>query len=231
MQRSGMQHFLLVGTVLAFYALGVGACGPPDEEAEPRLLPDEPGKLSPGAYHTDEFEPAFSFELGEGWAHEGSEASDALLITRGRGLGGGLGFAKVREVYVYKPTKTAGTVVEAPEDLVGWFRGHPYLETTRPERVTVGGVEGRQLDVVVGELPGDHHGDECGDECVDLFRAGLAEAYPVSLWKGYRARFIVLEDVRGETVVTGLIGPSSVKFEQLAPEARKVLDTVRWRGG
>ena len=212
---------------MAFCVLTAGGCGAP-EEAKPRLLPDEPRKLSPGAYRTEEFEPAFSFEVGEGWSHEGSEASDALLITRGQGIGGGLGFAKIREVYVYKPTKTAGTVVEAPEDLVGWFRGHPYLETTQPERVTVGGVEGRQLGVVVGELPGDHHGDECGDECVDLFRLG--EAYPVSLWKGYKARFIVLEDVRGETVVTGVISPSSAKFEEQAPEARKVLDTVQWRG-
>src|ERR687893_2947606 len=99
MHRSGVQHALRLGVALAFCVLAVGACGTPDEEAEPHLLPDEPGKLSPGAYHTDEFEPAFSFELGEGWAHEGSEASDALLITRGRGLGGGLSFAKVREVY------------------------------------------------------------------------------------------------------------------------------------
>ena len=63
---------------------------------------------------------------------------------------------------------------------------------------------------------------------MDLFRLG--EAYPVSLWKGYKARFIVLEDVRGETVVTGVISPSSAKFEEQAPEARKVLDTVQWRG-
>jgi hypothetical protein len=115
---------------LAFCALAVGACGAPDEEAKPRLPPDEPRKLSPGAYRTEEFEPAFSFEVREGWSHEGSETSDALLITRGQGIGG-LGFAKIREVYVYKHTRTSGTVVGAPEDLVGWFRGHPYLETTQ----------------------------------------------------------------------------------------------------
>ena len=227
MLLSVTQHVLRLGAVLALCALAAVACGAPDEEAKPRPLPEEPRKLDPGTYRTEEFEPAFSFEVGEGWSHEGSEMSDGFLITQGQGIGG-LGFAKIREVYVYKPTKTAGTVVEAPEDLVGWFRGHPYLETTQPERVTVGGIEGRQLGVVVGELPEDPHGDACGSDCVDLFRLG--EAYPVSLWKGYKARFIVLEDVRGETVVTGVISPSSAKFEEQAPEARKVLDTVQWRG-
>ena len=116
---------------MAFCALAVGACGAPDEEAKPRLPPDEPRKLSPGAYRTEEFEPAFSFEVREGWSHEGSETSDALLITRGQGIGG-LGFAKIREVYVYKHTRTSGTVVGAPEDLVGWFRG---TRTWRPPSV------------------------------------------------------------------------------------------------
>jgi hypothetical protein len=40
---------------------------------------------------------------------------------------------------------------------------------------------------------------------------------------------IVLEDVEGETVITGFAMPAS-EFDDHAPEARKVLDTVRWRG-
>ena len=40
---------------------------------------------------------------------------------------------------------------------------------------------------------------------------------------------IVLEDVRGETVVTGFAMPAA-EFDEHAPEAQKVLDTVRWRG-
>jgi len=222
------QHALRLGAVLAFLcALAAVACGAPDEEeAKPRPLPDEPRELPPGAYRTEQFGPAFTFKVGEGWSNGPPETSDALLITRGHGVGG-LGFANVREVYVYRPTKTSErTVVEAPEDLVGWFRGHPYLETDEPERVTVGGVEGMRLDAVVGELPEDHSG-ECGSDCVDLFRLG--EAYPVSLWKGDEARLIVLEDVGGETVVTGFVSPSPAKFDEHAPEAQKVVDSVEWR--
>ena len=66
MHRSGVRHALRLRVVSAFIALAVGACGAP-EEAKPRPLPDEPRKLDPGAYHTEDFEPAFSFEVGEGW--------------------------------------------------------------------------------------------------------------------------------------------------------------------
>jgi len=45
---------------------------------------------------------------------------------------------------------------------------HPYLQTDKPESVTVGGVKGKQLDVVVENLPQDNPG-LCGSDCVDIF--------------------------------------------------------------
>ncbi len=213
---------------MAFVALAVGACGTPDEEAKPRPLPEETRKLGPGTYRSEEFEPAFSFEVDEGWATTSlPESSDALLLTRGHETGG-LGFVNVQEVFIYNPTKTSGpNVVEAPEDMVGWFMRHPHLRTSEPQQVRVGGVEGVRFDLAVRDLPQDYFGD-CGSGCVDLFRVG--GAYPVSLWVEDKARFIVLEDVEGETVVTGFAIPAA-EFDDHAPEAQKVLDSVRWRGG
>ncbi|CAN5665212.1 hypothetical protein BH20ACT12_BH20ACT12_17910 [soil metagenome] len=74
-------------------------------------------------------------------------------ISRGETLLGKLSFTNIHEVY--KPTRTgAPNVVEAPEDIVGWFLRHPYLDTTEPEPTMVGGVEGVQFDVIVEDLPG-----------------------------------------------------------------------------
>ena len=211
---------------MAFCALALGACGAPDEEAKPRTLPEERRELRPGEYRTDEFEPPFSFKVGEGWTNEPPESSDALLLTRGHETGG-LGFANVQEVFVYEPTKTSSpNVAEAPEDMVGWFLRHPHLRTSGPEQVKVGGVEGVRFDLAVGDLPEDYFG-ECGSGCVDLFRVG--GAYPVSLWVEDRASFILLEDVEGETVITGFVSPAA-EFDEHAPEAQKVIDTVQWRG-
>ena len=69
MHHSGVQHALRLGVVLALVALAVGACGTP-EEAKPRPLPDGTRKLGPGTYRTEQFEPAFSFRVGEGWSSQ-----------------------------------------------------------------------------------------------------------------------------------------------------------------
>ena len=79
----------------------------------------------------------------------------------------------------------------------------------------------------MGDLPEEYFG-ECGSGCVDLFRVG--GAYPVYLWEEDRASFVVLEDVEGETVTVGFFSPAA-EFDDHAPEAQKVLDTVQWRGG
>jgi hypothetical protein len=210
---------------LVVLALNTCAGGGQEQANKPSPLPEDEKALRPGEYRSEDFKPLFSFRVGEGWSTTAlPEMSDALLITRGHETGG-LGFANVQEVY--KPTRTGSPyVVEAPEDLVGWFQNHPYLQTSKPAPVTVGGVKGEQFDVVVGDLPADYH-SECGSNCVDLFRIG--GAYPVSLWEEDKGRFIVLEDVKGETVLTGFISPAT-KFDEHAPEAQKVIDSVKWTG-
>jgi hypothetical protein len=217
-----MQHVLRLGVMLAFCALAVGACGAP-EEAKPRPLPDVTRKLDPGTYRTEEFEPAFTFRVGEGWTHLPLEKPDDLALAREQTEL--LRFFKARDVY--KPNERYD-VVEAPDDLVGWLRRHPYLRTSAPQTVTVGGIEGQRIDVVVGDLPEGHPVGACGPDCVDLF--GLSDGTALGVMKGEKARGIVLEDVGGDTVVIGFVGPAD-EFDGYASEAQKVIDTVEWAGG
>ncbi len=141
----------------------------------------------------------------------------------------GLGFTNIHEVY--KPTRTGKpNVVESPENIVGWFRRHPYLDTAEPEPATVGGVEGVQFDVVIEDLP-EGYPQVClgivGWDCVDIARFGDDQilAHP----KEVRSRLILLEDVEGETV-TMYFGSPPAEFDEFAPEAQKVLDSVKWSG-
>jgi hypothetical protein len=122
-------------------------------------------------------------------------------------------------------------VVDAPKDMVGWFQQHPYLQTSKPEPVTVGGVKGLQFDVVLGDLPQTYLGT-CESivgqpNCVDLVR--LSTGGPIFLVEGDKAGVIDLEDLEGETVGIGFFSPAS-EFEEFVPEAQKVIDTVKWRG-
>jgi hypothetical protein len=62
---------------------------------------------------------------------------------------------------------------------------------------------------------------------VDLIRLSTGE--PIFLLEGVKVRVTVLEDVGGETVTIGFFSPTS-EFEEFAPEAQKVIDTVKWGG-
>jgi len=218
-----LRRALGLGLLAMLVVLGPSACGGVEKQAEVHHLPDDAKSLQPGEYRTEEFEPSFSFKIGKGWSSDPLEASDSLFIRRGETMG--LGFVKPQEVY--KPTKDeALQIVDAPKDLVGWLQHHPHLQTDEPEPVTVGGVKGEQFDVVVADLPEDYS-SVCGPECVGLVR--LSTGSQVTLVAGEKLRLIVLEDVQGETVILGFVSPAST-FDEFAPKAQKVIDSVEWTG-
>ncbi len=221
---------LRLGLLVTLVVLVLSACGGGEKEAKARHLPEDDQKaLHPGEYRSEEFEPSLSFRIGKGWSTYTMEVPDILRISRGE-TAGGFGFANIHEVY--KSTRT-GTpnVGEAPEDIVGWFRRHPYLDTTEPEPSMVGGVEGVQFDVmIVEDLPRGHRGlclAISGADCVDIARFGDEQI--LFLPKGARVRLIVLKGVESETV-TMYFGSPKDEFDEFAPEAQKVLDTVKWAG-
>jgi|SRR5215204_146266 len=226
MNHLSVGRVLSLGLLVVLVVLALSACGGGEKKAKARPLPEDDQKaLHPGEYRSEEFEPSLSFHVGKGWSTYTREAPDVLRISRGET--GGLGFTNIHEVY--KPTRT-GTpnVGEAPEDMVGWFRRHPYLDTTEPEPTTVGGVEGVQIDVIVEDLPESYRGvclGIIGANCVDIARFGDDQilAHP----KVAKVRLIVLEDVEGETV-TVYFGSLKAEFDEFAPEAQKVVDSVKW---
>ena len=228
-QSRMVRQALWLGLLVALVVLALSACGGENQQqaSKVRPLPEEGQALRPGEYFAGDFKPSLSFRVGEGWITD-LEMSDALAITQGEDILGErrlLGFANVQEVY--KPSRT-GTITpeKAPKDMVGWFQKHPYLQTDKPKPVTVGGVKGVQFDVVVEDLPEDYRGVVCGSDCVDLFL--LITGFTVSLGEGDKVRLIVLEDVKGETVTLGFVSPAT-EFDEFAPEAQKVIDTVEWR--
>ena len=229
MNRLLVGRVLSLGLLVVVVVLALSACGGDEKKAKARPLPEDPKALRPGPYRSEEFKPSLSFHVGKGWSSSPlEEASDFLEIARGQTAG--LNFTNVQEVY--KPTKTgSANVVDAPKNIDGWLQQHPYLQTSKPEPVTVGGVKGLQFDVVLGDLPQTYSGT-CttivgNPNCVDLVRLSTGE--PIFLAEGEKVRVIVLEDLEGETVTIGFFSPAS-EFEEFAPEAQKVIDTVKWSG-
>ena len=140
---------------------------------------------------------------------------------------GTLNFANVKKVY--KPG--TANVVEAPKDLVGWLQHHPYLKTSKPQPVTVGGLKGEQLEVLIDHLPKDPNGycDPYPSGCLDIFNLSGGDELGYFGKNHNQRRVIVLGDVKGDTVVIWFAGPPDT-FDKFAPKAQKVVDSVKWSG-
>ena len=230
MNRLLVGRVLSLGLLVVLVVVALAACGGTEKEAKPRPLPEDDKALQPGEYRSEEFEPSLSFRVGDGWTNLPPESSEVLAIQRGGAVVGEVNFFRLKEVY--EPTRRSmPNLVEAPKDPKGWVawgRHHPYLQTSEPEQVEVGGVKGLQVDVVVGDLP--NYRGRCGTDCVDI---GRVEGYPqlkidVFALEDDKARVTFL-DVEGETVTISIISPAS-EFEVFVPEGQKVLDSVEWRG-
>jgi hypothetical protein len=219
------RSILRLGLLATLLVLALSACGgggSAQEEAKARPLPEDPKALRPGEYRSTEFKPSFSFRVGKGWrtSSEFPQVSDKLAITRGEyDPPPTLIFRNLQEVFKYTKNGTTPEVVKAPKDMVGWFQHHPYLKTEKSESATVGGVKGVQVDYIVSE--------DAPYEEINLFR--YTDGSDGSAGKGFKYRAIILEDVEGKTVTIG-IGSLAIEFDDLLPEAQKVLETVTWTG-
>src|SRR5215211_8402383 len=229
MNRTALMRFafgvaLLMVVILALTACGSGSA---QEEAKARPLPLYEEALSPGEYHSVKFKPPLSFKVGKDWINAEEQLSDTLdLGQEGCGPPGDLTcklhVMNVKEVF--KPGTT--NVVEAPKDLVGWLEHHPYLKTSKPQPVTVGGLKGEQLEVLVDHVPKDP--GYCGEPsgCLDIFNQSGGDQIGYFARNFNERRVIVLGDVKGDTVVIWYAGPPDT-FDKFAPKARKVVNSVR----
>jgi hypothetical protein len=228
-RRRTLRRALGLVMLAALVAVALAACGGIEKETKPRPLPEDDKALQPGEYRSEEFEPSLSFRVGNGWTNVPPESSEFLALRRG--AMGGVYFFRVKEVY--EPARMGmPNVVEAPKDPKGWVawgRHHPYLRTSEPEQVEVGGVEGKRIEVVVGDLPEDYRG-RCGTDCVDIGRVEGVPPLKNDIFAPEDAKErVTFLDVEGETVTISITSRAIV-FEDFVPEAQKVLDSVEWRG-
>ena len=227
LHRPALMRFAFGVGVLMVMILALSACGGAGGQEEPkaRPLPLYENALRPGEYHSVKFKPSLSFKVSKPWEITAGQLSAFIQLgyEGGTGFSHYVTFANVKEVY--KP----GTleVVDAPKDLVGWLQHHPYLKTSKPQPVTVGGVKGEQLDVLVEDLPKDYIG-LCDPDCLDI--APLSNDQAAAFFREVNKRkVIVLEDVKGDTVMIWFAAPPD-EFDEFAPEAQKVVDSVKWSG-
>jgi uncharacterized protein YjbI with pentapeptide repeats len=215
----------------------------PNGKKMPLELP-EGGMIEAGEYATDEFEPAFTFEVGEGWevlkpetADELSigyrpfpvvvnpEVSDEPSIEPAPQEGHLIVASPLRVLDPGEPSEQKE--VPAPESVdewVSWFQRHPNLETSKPAPVSIRGASGTRIDVTATSTPDNYPRDVCGEKpCVPLYPPS-----PTVSLEGWKDRFVIV-DVEGKVVVMDISAPAD-KFDVFRQKAQKVLDTVKWEG-
>jgi len=226
MRDLGRTNIQRVGTLLVLLCfLLLVADGCDGERARTRTVPEPGHTLAAGTYVTTEFEPAFSFRVGEGWEPAAPEIPDLLEIAslpEDRVL---ITFSNPRSVY--DPDRPAEEVViPVPEDWGAWFRNHPYLDTGKAVPVTIGDASGVEFETEVSPAPRNFP-QWCGVPCVPTWPLSDGSAYAYA--QGVKGQTTIL-NVGGETVIIGVGVPEALadESEALSEKAQSVLDTVEW---
>jgi hypothetical protein len=216
MHRPALMKLVLVVGVLVVMTLALTGCSSgssQEKEAKARHLPDMAYKaLPPGEYHSEEFNPAFSFRVSKGWQTPDAaikETPERLIIESTEEVKGSTLLIFRNPPEAYDPQKHKWVNVNSYEDILGWFQHHPYLKTSTPEPVTVGGVKGVELETDVAK--------DSPEDTVKSFR--YSDGFVASIDRGEESPTIIL-DMKGEAVSIG------VGF----PRTQKVVDTVKWGG-
>jgi Pentapeptide repeats (8 copies) len=200
-----------------------------------KLPPGIPGmSIRAGEYDSDEFVPAFHFEVGKGWQGQSSEETDYMSLGVDVRMDPQKYISETSDLIVTNPLSIfnarnwsdARTLSEletlpAPENAdewASWFQEHPNLETSEPKPVSVGGAPGIQIDVTDVSLP------ENFPE-VPIFVTNL-NGLVVNPER--KERFLIV-DVGEETVVINLSVPPD-KSQEFLSKAQNLLDTMEWTG-
>jgi hypothetical protein len=233
MQRPALMRSPFGVGMLTIVMLALSACGGGSSEQEQQAnkvhhIPEDSqvyeGKPLPaGRYDTEEFKPAMSFTLEKGWSRGGAELRDIWDLQDLQNDAFWVIFASAEEVW--DPKGSDGLKrAPAPEDMVGWLQANPHMKSEKPKPTSVGGEIGVQFDAIVTEVVESPECPGCVDVPLFPFSDGTA-----GVEKGEKVRFIVLEDVKGQTV-TIFIESSADGFEEFLAKGQKVVDSVKWGG-
>ena len=229
LMRSVFGVGMLTMLMLALTACGGGGSAQEEQADKVHHIPEdsqtyEGEPLPAGPYVTEEFKPAMSFTLEKGWSRGGVELRDIWDLQDLQNDAFWVIFTSAEEVWDPKGSDGLKSA-PAPEDMVGWLQANPHMKSEKPKPTSVGGEKGVQFDAIV---TGVVESPECPG-CVDVPLFHVSDGETAGVEKGEKVRFIVLEDVKGQTV-TIFIESSAVGFEEFLAKGQKVVDSVKWGG-
>ncbi len=246
------------GTIMALTAVSPDACATREAElagqwvrTEPPL-PTEEATLPPGTYLTSAFDPfgrpgpsgQLSYTVPAGWKVKEDRPASFLLHHPSDGSQGEPPidsfvalFTEPRVAAVYKDGAPCDPFSEDPgigpkvDDLVAAIMARPGVVSTPPAPVTVGGYEGRMLDLSIApswtggcQSPG---GPIVGVPII----VGAGSGPSAGLDPDHPLRLILLDLTDGRTLAIAIVGfdPSQASsFEAQVAEAMPIIESLEF---
>jgi len=158
------------------------------------------------------FKLPMSVSFGPEW-HVAEDFADEFELVGGTQAYGGveLVFILVKDTKIANPASTA--TMPWPDDFVAYLHSNQYLEVGEPMPITVGGVNGVQIDV--------------SNKNIGQSRTFIAGKSTGWLYLDYDQswRFVILDDVNGERLLIGTT-EATEGFSLATELAQKVIDSV-----
>lgn len=188
------------------------------------------GLLTSGrAYHTSNFLPRITFTVpSSGWENLSDELPVFQLL---RIAAPGDAIAFFRGARAVNADGSAAEVAATVPAIAAWLRGNELLTVTPPKSVTVGGLAGVTLDIVIAPGVVNHPGDCPVQACVPLLRGDDPKALPPWHWDWAsagteRQRLYLLQAT--DTVIAIFVDSYDGKtFDSLTADATPILHTLR----
>jgi hypothetical protein len=187
-------------------------------------------ELDAGTYATSKFEPAITYTVPNGWTNDEDLPGNFLLHKTADsqvGVDGG------SYVGIYQNVRAASiTCAEMPQigvratpaDLVAFYRTVPGLTVSEPTAVTVGGLEGLQIDLSVAAGEGLCSYDGLNATPV-IIGGGVSALHHVVL-AGLAMRLILLDWDGGNVTIEIVSVEAQHPAEEYRAEVQTILDAL-----
>jgi hypothetical protein len=204
---------------------------PTKSAAEPTECPNPHGgtclgPLEPGEYQTSTFEPQLTYTVGTGWTNFEDLPGNFWLFRQQDSQDGWVGgsylgiFQNVRAAAINCDEAWQKGVGTTPKDLVAWYQSVPGLIVSKPKPVTVGGLDGLQIDLSL-------------EPDVDTCRYGPNTGIPLIIGSGVsQLHHVLLKEIDVRLVILGwqdsnvTLEITNVKEQHSAEEFRSMLQPI-----
>ena len=190
------------------------------------------GSLVPGAYRSTILDPTIDFEItSPGWTWDFSAGGFRILAnTSHEDLHSPDGIYFLRKPAIASQDceeTTEPRVGRSVSELVSWLASAPGLETSDPTPVTIGGLDGEQIDLQLDpQWKGTCSWSNKLPVVPLIFRGTAIGGYNLALILDASMRWYVLDSPDGVIVVDVEDGPGGVSHDELFQTGGEIVQSL-----